>query len=350
MTTLTTRLFTRLETRRWAITGLAVLASLAVLVVVVAALGANPARAATSLLRGALGSRFGLGETLTIASVLMLTGLAAAIPFRAGLWNIGGEGQMYAGAVATTAVAFGLPAGVPHAVHVLACLAAGVVGGALWGLVPGLLKVRFGANEVITTLMLVYVAIYLVDGGISHWWPSRAQTTPPIPESATPATILAGMSVTWASLAAVLAVPLAWFVLFRTHLGFEIRATGDNVRAAQLAGIEPPRVRVLAFVIGGAFGGAAGAIAVIAISQALVSNFSGSFGYIGIAVALMARLHPAWMVGSALLFSVLRVGANQMQVSTGLDPSSGDLLVAVFVLTLMAFHVIRVKQLDSMRR
>src|SRR5690606_5173768 len=214
----------------------------------------------------------------------------------------------------------------------------------------GLHEVRSGGEEDRPALMLVYVGTYLVDGGISHWWPRRAQTPPPIPEPATPATILAGMSVTWASLAAVLAVPLAWYLLFRTHLGFEIRATGDNVRAARLAGIEPERVRVLASVVGGAFAGAAGSIAVVAISQALVSNFSGNFGYIGIAVALMARLHPTWMVGAALLFSVLRVGANQMQVSTGLDPSSGDLLVAVFVLTLMAFHVIRIKQLDSLRR
>lgn len=345
-----TALLAHPSTRRYATTTAAVLASVAVMAIIVAALGANPLEAAGSLLRGALGSKFGLGETLTIASVLMLTGLAAAVPFRAGLWNIGGEGQMYAGAVAATAVAFGLPAGTPHWLHVTACLLGGIVGGAVWGFVPGFLKVRFGANEVITTLMLVYVAIYLVDGAISHWWPSRAQTTPPIPSSAAAAPMIAGMSVTWASLAAVLAVPLAWFVLYRTHLGFEIRATGDNVRAARLAGIEPPRVRVLAFVLGGAFGGAAGAIAVVAISQALVSNFSGSFGYIGIAVALMARLHPVWMVGSALLFAVLRVGANQMQVTTGLDPSSGDLLVAVFVLTLMAFHVIRIKQLDSLRR
>jgi general nucleoside transport system permease protein len=328
----------------------AVVLSVALMALVVMVLGANPFQAAGSLVRGALGSTFGLGQTLTITSILVLTGLAAAIPFAAGLWNIGGEGQLYAGAVAATAVAFGLPDGTPRAVHVTACLIAGVAGGAVWGFVPGFLKVRFGANEVITTLMSVYVAIYLVDGAISHWWPSRAQTTPPIPTSASAPTIVAGMSVTWASLAAVVAVPLAWFVLYRTHLGFEIRATGDNVRAAQLAGVRPQRVRVSAFVIGGGFAGAAGAIAVVAISHALVSNFSGSFGYIGIAVALMARLHPVWMVGSALLFSVLRVGANQMQVSTGLDPSSGDLLVAVFVLALMAFHVIRVKQLDSLRR
>lgn len=345
-----TTLLADARVRRWSTTTAAVLASIGLMALIIVALGANPLDALTSLLRGALGSKFGLGETLTISSVLMLTGLAAAIPFRAGLWNIGGEGQMYAGAVLATAVAFGLPAGVPHALHVTACLLGGVVGGAVWGFIPGLLKVRFGANEVITTLMLVYVAIYLVDGSISHWWPSRAQSTPPIPESAAAAPMIAGMSVTWASVAAVLAVPLAWYLLFRTHLGFEIRATGDNVRAARLAGIEPPRVRVLAFVVGGGFAGAAGAIAVVAISQALVSNFSGSFGYIGIAVALMARLHPVWMVGAALLFSVLRVGANQMQVSTGLDPSSGDLLVAVFVLTLMAFHVIRIKQLDSLRR
>jgi len=315
---------------------------------VLIALDADPVEAASSLVRGAIGSRFGLSETISIAALLILTGLAAAIPFAAGLWNIGGEGQMYAGAVAATAVAFGFPAGVPSALHVAACLIAGVVGGAIWGLVPAILKNRFGANEVITTLMLVYVAIYFADGAISHWWPSQAQTTPPIPVSARATPLLSGMNVTWASMLALIAVPLAWFVLYRTSLGFDIRVTGDNPRAALLAGSRPSNVRAAAFALGGGFAGAAGGVVVVGMSHALISNFSDNFGYLGIAVALMARLSPKWIALPALLFAILRVGANQMQVRTGLDPSSGDLLVAVFVITLMAFHVIRIRQLDKL--
>lgn len=340
----------RLDLRAAGRTAAGVVLSVALIVVVLLLLGADPVRATTSLLRGALGSPFGIGETLAIASVLLLAGLAAAVPFSAGLWNIGGEGQMYMGAVAAAAVAFEAPAGLPRWLHVSLCMVAGVLGGALWGFVPGILKTRFGANEVITTLMLVYVAMFAVDGAISHLWPSRAQTTPPIPASAEATPVVAGMSVTWVSLVAVVAVPLAWFLLRRTHLGYSIRATGDNVRAARLAGIRPDAVRVQAFVIGGGFAGAAGAIAVVGLSGALVSGFSDNFGYVGIAVALMARLSPLWMVGSAALFSILRVGANQMQVSTGLDPSTGDVLVTVFVLTLLALHVVRVRQLGSIRR
>ncbi|HSF26932.1 MAG TPA: ABC transporter permease [Actinomycetes bacterium] len=327
---------------------MAILASLAIMAITLLVLGADPVAATGSMLEGALGSSFGIGETLTITSILVLTGLAAAVPFAAGMWNIGGEGQMYAGAVAATAVAF-TAEGLPAWAHVSLAVLAAVAGGALWGLIPGVLKTRLGANEVIVTLMLVYVAMYGVEFTINHLWPSRAQTTPPIPSSAALPTLVPGAHVSAGVLLALAAVVGAAILLRRTHLGFAIRATGDNVRAARLSAIRPDRVRVLAFVIGGGFAGAAGGIAVLGVSRALVSGFSDNFGFIGIAVALMARLSPVWIVGSALLFSVLRVGANQMQVSTGLDPSTGDVLVTAFVLTLMAFGVIRVKQLGSIR-
>lgn len=328
---------------------MAIALSLAILAAILLAMGVNPVHAARSLIRGALGSPFGIGETLTITSLLIMTALAAVIPFSGGLWNIGGEGQLYAGAVLATVIAFTLPSGVPSWLHVILCLLGGLLGGAIWGLIPAILKVRLGVNEVITTLMLVYVAMYMTDGVINHIWPSSGQTTPPIPTSAMATQIVPGLSVTWASAIVILAVPAVWFLLRRTQLGYSIRITGDNVRAAQLGGINPNRVRVSALSLGGAMAGGAGAILVVGINGSLISGFSANFGYIGIAVALMAGLSPLWTVGAAFLFAVLRVGANQMQVTTGLNPSSGDVLVTVFVLTLLAFHVLRVRQLGSIR-
>lgn len=326
----------------------AVLVSLALVVLLLLGMGVDPLQAGRSVLKGALGSRFGIGETLTITSILILTALAAVIPFTGGLWNIGGEGQLYAGAIAATFVAFTVPISAGW-LHVTMCLAAGLIGGAVWGFIPGILKVRFGVNEVISTLMLVYVAMYMTDAVINRVWPSSGQTTPPIPESARAADLVSGFSVTWASSLAVLAVPAVWFLLRRTQLGFSIRVSGDNPRAADLAGIRPNRVRVSALSFGGAMAGGAGAILVIGINNSLISGFAANFGYIGIAVALMAGLSPVWSVATAFLFAVLRVGANQMQVTTGLSPSTGDVLITVFVLTLLAFHVLRVKQLGSIR-
>jgi simple sugar transport system permease protein len=147
----------------------------------------------------------------------------------------------------------------------------------------------------------------------------------------------------------VLAVATALFLMFRTGLGFQIRAVGKNVRNAELNGVSPGSVQLSAFTIGGAFAGAAGAILVLGVNRALVSNLSDNLGYLGIAVALMAGLSPLWIVASAFLFATLRAGGDSMQVATNLDPAVGDLLVAAFVITLLAFHAIRVQQLNWVR-
>lgn len=328
--------------------GLAVLLSIAIVALILLLMGVDPISAGRSIIKGALGSRFGIGETLTITSLLILTALAALIPFSGGLWNIGGEGQLYAGAVAATFAAFVIPIDTGW-IHVTVCLFAGLLGGALWGFIPGVLKVYLGVNEVISTLMLVYIAAYLTDGVINRVWPSSGQTTPPIPASAKAGILIPGLSVTSVSILAVIAVPVVWFIFNYTQLGYSIRVSGDNHRAANLAGVRPNRVRVSALSLGGAMAGGAGAILVVGINGSLISGFAANFGYIGIAVALMAGLSPMWSVGAAFLFATLRVGANQMQVTTGLSPSSGDVLITVFVLTLLTLHVLRVKQLGSIR-
>lgn len=326
----------------------AVLSSLALMAVLLLLLGADPWTALSALLDGALGNKFGITETIVITSILALTGLAAAIPFSAGLWNVGGEGQLYVGAFAAAAGAFVFADHLPHVIGAAVAVLLATIAGGLWALIPGVLKARYNANEVIITLMLVFVGMFLVDYGIGSLWSGGvSRATRPIPESSELPIIWTGTSLNAGVLLALAAVAVGWFVMARTTLGFKINATGKNPHSAEISGLRVGRLRVTAFVLGGAFAGIAGAIAVLGISRALVAGFSDNFGFIGVAVALLARLNPLWIIPSAALFAVLRVGSNKMQVTTGLSPSIGEAIVAVFVISLLAFHLLGLRRISG---
>jgi ABC-type uncharacterized transport system permease subunit len=315
---------------------------------VVAALGADPASAFRALITGALGTKFSFGQTVMITSLLALTGLAAAIPFTAHLWNVGGEGQLYFGAFTAAAVSLTLPADLPHwflaPLLIVACMA----GGAAWGFVPGALKAVVNANEVITSLMMTFIAILLANYAITVLWPEGAlPQTKYVPANATLPNIWSGTLITAGAPIAAGAVFVAWLIMSRTSLGFQIRAIGLNPDASRLNGMGVGRVTVLAFILGGAFAGLAGGINVLGMNSALIAGFSGNFGFLGIAVALVARLSPAWIIPSAFFFAVLRVGSNGLQVETGLSSSVGEILVATFIFLLLNFHVIRLRYAEA---
>ena len=200
------------------------------------------------------------------------------------------------------------------------------------------------------TLMLTYIALYLSAYAIGLW-PSQSNTTRPIPENAVLPTLLSPTSLNAGVFLGVLAVAGGWFLMFRTSLGFQIRAVGKNGDRDLTAQRREPRAAssFSSFVIGGGYAGAAGAILVLGVNQALVSNLSDNLGYLGITIPLMAGLSPLGIVAAALLFSTLRAGGDAMQVATNLDPAVGDLIVAVFVITLLAFHAIRVQQVNWVR-
>jgi simple sugar transport system permease protein len=321
----------------------AVVATLVIFSVLVTVLGSDPATAFDAMITGALGSSFNLGQTIMIGSLLCCTGLAAAIPFRAHLWNVGGEGQMWFGAFSTLALAFALPASTPHWLFATICVVAGMVGGALWGLVPGLLKATINANEVITSLMMAFVAIELGNWATDGIWPQGASNqTKDVPLNTLLPNIWSGTLVTLGAVLAVVAAAVAWVIMSRTRLGFEIRAIGLNANAAQMSGMSLRRVAVVTFSLGGAFAGLAGAIFILGINGALPAGFNlSNFGYLGIAVALVARLSPAWIVPSAFLFAALRVGSDGLQAQTGLSTTVGQILMALFVVLLLAFRLIR---------
>lgn len=319
-----------------------------IVAIVFAALGVNPGTGLESIIRGSLGSSFNFGQTVMITTMLMLTGLAAAIPFSARLWNIGAEGQLYFGAFTAIAVALSLPQDTPQVLMVILCLAGGLVGGAAAGLVPGGLKAAMNANEMIVSLMMNFVCILVATYAITGIWPEGiAPATEDVPANGLLPNIWGGTLVTLGAPVAVVAVGVAWLVMARMKLGFEIRAIGLNSQAARMNGVALTKGAVMAFILGGAFAGLAGAINVIGVNGALVSSFSRNFGYIGIAVALVARLDTRWIIPSAFFFAILRVGTNSLPATTGLDPAIGEMLVAAFVVLLLAVKAIRLRYAEA---
>lgn len=321
----------------------AVVATLLIFSVLIELLGSSPTDAFDAIINGSLGSSFNLGQTIMIASLLCCTGLAAAIPFRAHLWNVGGEGQMWFGAFCTLALAFALPTSMPHWLFATLCVVGSMVGGAAWGFVPGLLKATINANEVITSLMMTFVAIELGNWAIDGIWAQGASNqTKDVPLEALLPNIWSGTLVTLGAVLAVVAAAVAWVVMARTRLGFEIRAIGLNANAARMSGMSISRVAIVTFLLGGAFAGLAGGIFILGINGALPAGFNlSNFGYLGIAVALVARLSPSWIVPSAFLFAALRVGSDGLQAQTGLSTTVGQILMALFVVLLLAFRLIR---------
>ncbi len=326
----------------YARTILALATTLALVAALILAVGANPLKAAEAIIEGSLLEPFFLGQTLMIASILALTGLAAALPFTSRLWNIGGEGQMFAGAIAAVALGIELPPGIPRVLFIPLIILGSFLGGAIWGLIPGALKAYFGASEIVTTLMLSFVAVFIANYVISETWPDPfSQKTISIAENAEFPEIWSTANVDISVLIAVAMAALAWLLMAKTSLGFSIRAIGSNANAARLAGVRTKQVTMFTFLVAGGFAGLAGGVAVAGIFNDLDLNFSSNFGFIGIAVALLARLKPPLIVPAAFLFSMLRVGSNSLQASADISPSLGDIIVAVFVIVLMVTGAIR---------
>ena len=321
---------------------LSIFATLGLTALLILILGVSPIDAFYAVLKGSLGSSFGVGQTLAIGSLLILTGLGAALPFTARLWNIGGEGQMYAGAMAAAAIGIVLPETWPSFVLVSLPLVASAAAGAFWGLIPAFLKVKFRASEIVSSLMLNFVAIIASTYVINELWPHGfAQQTKSVSSGARFPTIWTGGQVDLGIIIALAMAASAWVLVRRSSLGFSIRAVGANEQASRLAGIYTSTVTFVVFGFGGAFAGLAGACAVLGIYGALVHGFSASYGYIGIAVALIARLNPFAIIPAGLVFAILSVGSNSLMATVGLSPATGPIIVSVFVISAMVFGVIR---------
>jgi ABC-type uncharacterized transport system permease subunit len=304
-----------------------------------AALGANPIATFAALLNGAFGNWLAATDTLVKAMPLVFTGLAVSLAFSGSLWNIGAEGQLLAGALATTACGINLGHW-PHALAIVIVLAVGTAAGGLMGALCGWLRARFAVSEIISTIMLNFTALQVLSWAVhgpliepSHAYPiSQA-----LPDSAclyrffSPSRLNAGM------LLALVLAPACYFWLFHTNAGFELRAQGRNQRAASFFGISSGRVAVLAMVLSGALAGLGGAVQVAAVSHRLFERFSPGWGYEAIAVALVARLNPLAVVPSALFFGALDNGAQAIQRAQGVSPVLVQAAQGLIIFVLLAF-------------
>ena len=276
-----------------------------------------------------------LSETLLSATPLIFTGLAVALGFQCGLFNIGAEGQLYIGAVFGTFVGFAVT-GLPWFVHLPLAILAGFLGGALWGFIPGLLKARTGAHEVILTIMLNYTAYNLVNLILKIPGYQREGRNDPI-SKVTEATawyppLVEGLRANWGFVFGIVAAVAVSWLLFRSTRGFEFRAVGFNPTAARYAGMSIAGSTVLAMAISGGLAGLAGTSIVLGVTHSLTFGISAGFGFDGIAIALMAKSKPRGIILAALLFGALRAGATPMQSITGIPI---DLVVVVQALVIM---------------
>ncbi|OGT95469.1 MAG: hypothetical protein A2083_02465 [Gemmatimonadetes bacterium GWC2_71_9] len=281
-----------------------------------------------------------LAAALARATPLLIAGLAVALAFRAGIWNIGAEGQLLAGAVAAAWVGTRWHLHSPlFALAVIPLVAA--LAGAAWAAVPALLRARFGVLEVITTIMLNFIAEHLVGFLVHGPLQEAARTYPqsdPIATAARLAPLIPGTRFTVVFPAAVGLAVLLWIFLTRTSAGFALRATGASPLAARVSGrIRVTRVTVLAFLASGALAALAGAAEVCGVTFALYERLSPGYGYTAIAVALLARLHPLWIALSALFFGTLEAGAAALQRSAGIPSVTVYAVEALIILGLIVF-------------
>jgi len=303
---------------------LATLAALAIGAVMLLLLRVNPLEAYSALWDGAFGSTNAFAETLVKATPLLLVALGICISFRGDVINIGGEGQMIIGALMATWVGLTFT-GLPGWLVIVLAMVFGFIGGAIWGGIPGFLKAYFRVNEILSTVMMNAIAVqlmnFLLRGPMID--PAQAELASQIPQTARllEAFRLPRWIPTRLHLGALIAVVLAilvYILLWRTTLGYRIRAVGQNPNASRYAGINVKRYVVLSLLLSGAFAGLAGAIQVYGVNYRMItdgsaSGFTGSAGFNGIVAALFGQLHPIWSIPASILFGALLVGANKMQ-------------------------------------
>ena len=311
-----------------------VLGALAVAVLLILLVGESPFEALWAIVDGGTGNISRLGDSLTAWATLSLAAAGLAITFTAGLWNIGVEGQVIAGAIAASFVAREISA--PTPVMIVLTLLAGFVGGAVWALLAGLLKVKGRVNEIFGGLGLTFVAIslstYLIIGPWQREGVASTSGTDPFPKEAWLPT-LGDLRVSAVSIVvAVLALVVVYVLLRGTRFGLRLRAVGQNLQSSALFGVANTRYLLMAFMLGGGLAGMAGAIRVTGFYHKLVPGPGGGHGYLGILIILLAAYKAKWIAPIAFFFAVVAVGASQLPLRLQIDASLGGIVRSVLVL------------------
>jgi simple sugar transport system permease protein len=316
----------------------AIAATLAIVSLLVLAAGASPFSVFYLVARGAAGTQFAALETLTRATPLIFTGLAVAVAFRAKLWNIGAEAQLYIGAVVTVVLGTGaLP--LPSVVLIPVIMLAAMATGALLLLGPAVLKTRFGVDEVVTTLLLNFIVLLfvsmLLEGPLKDpmglGWPQSQKV---VAEAQLPR-IIQGKRLHYGFVIAIVAAGIVWVIMKKTVLGYEMRAVGHNAEAARFAGIPVNRVLMKTALLSGGLAALAGFSEVSGLKGNLTLDLSPGFGYTGIVVAMLAMLNPLGVVASAIFVAGIFVGADAMSRTAGVPSYIADVMVATALLTMV---------------
>lgn len=315
---------------------------------IISASGINPILAYSELFKGAFGTVYSFGEILVRSMPLGFTALAFAIAFRGGLVNIGGEGQLYIGALGATLVALGFP-NLPSPILIFLCLLAAIIFGAIWGAIPGFLKAKWNVNEFVNTVLMNYIAIYLVNYLVSGPLRERVSQSNPQTDLFSVASwlprIIPQTRVTVGFIILIICIIAIYFFLWKTPLGYQIRVIGHNPKAGIYAGINKFFITVLNLSIAGSIAALGGAIQVLGIQHRLLANFSPGYGYKGIAIALLGRNNPFGVFIAAIFIAALETGSRSMESFSGVSFYLIDAIEAIILLAILSSDFLATKYL-----
>ena len=322
--------------------------------VVIALAGGNPFASYAHIAQASFGSLGVFSDTIVKATPLILVGLACSVAFRMRLWNIGAEGQFYLGAFGASAVVLApfLPEETSPWLFIPVMMLAGILAGAIWGFIPGLLKARYNVNEIISTLMMNYIAVQWNNYFIYAVWSEggfqmsrmfqRNAWLPRLTDYAAQFPFLSGLTSHLGLLFGVLAATLVWFILYRSRWGYEIRLTGDNQRAAQYAGLNISRNTILVMMLSGALAGLAGMSEITGVVHRLQGAISPGYGFTGIIIAWLAKLNPFSVILVSVLFGALILAGREIQPSGIPKMIQGIILVSLIASDFLMRYRVRV--------
>jgi len=329
---------------------LAILTAVVLGGIIIAVVRGNPFLAYYGLIQGSFGSAKALSETAVWATPYIFAGLAVALAFKGGLFNIGAEGQLALGATFSALIGYALPGwlgrDIPAIIHLPLAIIVGMAAGAFWAAIVGFLKAYTGGHEVINTIMMNYIALntisYLLNGPMKDRDPNNViARTPLIAESARMPAIFENFRIHWGFILALVVAFIVWWLLNKTTLGFEIRTVGANPDAAKYAGINVKRTIVITMTLSGLLAGMAGALEVTGLNFRHELGFSIGYGFDAIAIALLGKSHPLGVVFASILFAAMRNGATRMQFLTQLPVDLISVLQALILLFVAADAIIR---------
>lgn len=338
-----------LSWRRYAITPAAILLALCFGAVLFLWVGVNPVRAYVEVIKGAFGSLYNFSEVLVRASPLILCGLSVGLAGKMQVWNIGAEGQLVMGGVAGAGVALFLTSRIPGPLIIPAMLAAGFLGGALWGLIPGILKARLQVNEIITSLMLNYVAIFWLEHLYFGPWRDPAGRGFPGTAMFIDAAWFPrffGTRIHLGFFIGLLAALLLWYLLTYTQWGYQVRVAGANPKAAQYARISIARKILWVMILSGGLAGLAGISETAGIYYRLQQGLAAGNGYMAIVVAWLAKLRPGSIIIISVFLGGLMVGGDQVQISLQVPSAIGLTLQGAILFCVLGGQVLQEYELD----